>query len=59
MLRLNLEAEIADIETHYIQGKKLLDQSFPKEALVQFEYCLKHDVMSPRPGNAWPPPMNN
>ena len=46
VVRLKLEAEIADPETHYEQGKKLFDQVFPKDALVQFEYCLlKHDVM--------------
>jgi nucleotide-binding universal stress UspA family protein len=45
LVRLNLEAEIADIETHYLQGKNLLDQGFPEHALIQFEYCLKHDVM--------------
>jgi hypothetical protein len=45
LVRLNLEAEIADIETHYLRGKTLLDQGFPEDALIQFEYCLKHDVM--------------
>jgi nucleotide-binding universal stress UspA family protein len=45
LVRLNLEAEIADIETHFIQGNKLLDQGFPEDALLQFEYCLRHDAL--------------
>ncbi|MEE9118636.1 MAG: universal stress protein [Calditrichia bacterium] len=45
VVRLKLETEIADLETHYKQGKELLDQGLPKDALVQFEYCLKHDIM--------------
>ena len=45
LVRLNLEAEIADIETHFMRGKTLLDQGFPEDALLQFEYCLKHDAL--------------
>ena len=42
VVRLKLETEIADLKTHYKLGKKLTDQGLPRDALVQFEDCLKH-----------------
>jgi len=39
-IRLRLEAQAADIETHFKQGMELLDKGFPAEALREFEYCL-------------------
>ena len=44
-IRLQLETEIADIETHFKQGKNLLKKGFPEEAERQFEYCLNHDML--------------
>ena len=40
VIRLRLEAEVADIETHFKQGKELLENEFPAEAVQQFELCL-------------------
>jgi hypothetical protein len=43
-IRLRLEFEMADIEDHLAQGKKLLENGFPKEALEEFEYCIEKDM---------------
>lgn len=42
-IRLQLEAEIADIELQWKRGQELLGQGFPLEAMRQFESCLAKD----------------
>lgn len=44
-IRVELEAEIADLQTHMRQGQELLDKGFAEEALEQFELCIARDVM--------------
>lgn len=44
-IRVELEAEIADLQTHMRQGQELLDKGFSEEALEQFELCIARDVM--------------
>lgn len=44
-IRVELEAEIADLQTHMRQGQELLDKGFCEEALEQFELCIARDVM--------------
>ena len=44
-IRLQLEAEIADVEARYKQGKELLAEGFPREAIRQFEICVDKDMM--------------
>lgn len=43
-IRLRLEYEISDIENHLAQGRKLLENGFPREALEEFEYCVEKDL---------------
>ncbi|MBN1545388.1 MAG: universal stress protein [Syntrophaceae bacterium] len=45
VIRLKLQTEIADIETHFKQGKDLLKKGFPEEALSQFQHCISKDMM--------------
>ncbi len=39
-VRLRIDEEQADVETHYNQGCALLDQGFPEEARRQFRHCV-------------------
>ena len=43
-IRLRLEAEIADIEDHIEEGKKLLEGGFLEEALNQFQMVIAKDI---------------
>jgi len=45
LIRVELEAEIADLQTHIKQGQALLEKGFSEEALEQFELCLARDIM--------------
>lgn len=45
IIRLKLQTEIADIETHFKQGKDLLKKGLPEEALSQFQNCISKDMM--------------
>lgn len=44
-VRLKLGAEIATIDTHFKEGKELLEKGFPVEALRQFEIVIDMDKM--------------
>jgi len=46
-IRLQLDAEIVDIESHYKQGHELLQNGFPVEAVLEFERCLAKNTMNP------------
>ena len=50
VIRLLLETKTGDIETHFKQGKELLESGFPAEAIQQFELCL---VEGPTFAPAW------
>lgn len=50
VIRLLLETKTGDIETHFKQGKELLESGFPAEAIQQFELCL---VQAPTYTLAW------
>jgi nucleotide-binding universal stress UspA family protein len=39
-VRLRIDEEQTDVETHYNQGCELLDQGFPEEARRQFKHCV-------------------
>ena len=42
-IRLQVEAEIADIEKQWERGQELLAKGFPEEAMGQFHNCLHKD----------------
>ena len=44
-IQLRLEAEIADIASHYEQGKTLLENGFTDEAMRQFQICIDKDML--------------
>ena len=43
--RLQVNDQVADIESHFEQGAELLQQGFPEEARRQFEHCVSANVM--------------
>ena len=43
--RVQVEAEIADVEARFRQGQELLDGGFPTEAMGRFESCIGKDMM--------------
>jgi nucleotide-binding universal stress UspA family protein len=45
VIRFLLEKEVADIETHFRKGKELLEKQRMEEAIAQFEYCIRRDVL--------------
>ena len=45
LLKLHLETEVADIETHFKRGLELLEKGSSERASDQFEYCILKDVM--------------
>lgn len=44
-IRLRVDEELTDIETHYARGQELLEQGFPEEARRQFEHCVNINDM--------------
>ncbi len=44
-IRLRLDTEIAEIETHLKRGQELLEHGFPEEALSQLKHCVAKDMM--------------
>lgn len=47
-IRLKVDEELTDIETHYARGRQLLDNGFPEEARRQFEHCVSiNDLFVP------------
>ena len=45
VIRLRLDAGVADIKAQCIQGQELLKKEFPAEAVCQFEQCIAQDSM--------------
>jgi nucleotide-binding universal stress UspA family protein len=44
-IRLQLDAEIADIEVHLKQGQELLEHGLAEEAMSQFRHCIAKNRM--------------
>jgi universal stress protein E len=44
-IRLHMEAEIEDIQSHLKRGRDLLEKGFPREAVDEFEACIEKDMM--------------
>lgn len=42
-VRLRLETEMTRIESRFEQGKELLEQGFPEDAIGQFQHCVTQD----------------
>jgi nucleotide-binding universal stress UspA family protein len=45
VIRLQLDAAIADLKECLKQGQELLEQGFPEAALSQFQHCIARDMM--------------
>ncbi|MBN2318878.1 MAG: universal stress protein [Acidobacteria bacterium] len=45
MIQLCLELALANIASHYQQGKKLLENGFAEEAICRFRYCIEVDPL--------------
>jgi tetratricopeptide (TPR) repeat protein len=45
VIRLPLEKELADIETHLRRGKELLQKKMIESAIAQFEYCIRRNAL--------------
>lgn len=44
-IRLNMESQLADLETHFQQGKSLLELGFPDEARRHFQHCVATNAL--------------
>jgi len=44
-IRLRIDEELTDIESHYSRGRELLEQGFPEEARRQLEHCVNTNAM--------------